>query len=155
MKEAIDIIIEKIIAKLHDLVIPANIGKVFKPHNLSPLISAMSLTNSLVKVNPNAKSEGINIGLTLSNATPQNIKESPKIRDVAILPINGNPFNVLLYRIIKGIEINKPIIWAFWLRLKQEYDPHTNKRRNKNTADFFFTFPDGKGLLGLLIRSIS
>ena len=38
MKEAIDIIIEKIIAKLHDLVIPANIGKVFKPHNLSPLI---------------------------------------------------------------------------------------------------------------------
>ena len=96
MKETMDIIIEKIIAKLHDLVIPANIGKVFKPHNLSPLISEMSLTNSLVKVNPNAKSEGINIGLTLSNATPQNIKESPKIRDVAILPINGNPFNTCL-----------------------------------------------------------
>ena len=150
-----DIIIEKIIAKLHDLVIPANIGKVFKPRSLSPLISAMSLINSLVKVNPNAKNEGINIGLTLSNATPQNIKESPKIREVTILPINGSPFNALLYKIIKGIEINMPIIWAFWLRLKQEYDPHTNKRRNKSKADFFFTFPDGKGLLGLLIRSIS
>ena len=84
---------------------PKIIGKVFNPTDLSPIISAISFTISLISVNPNANTAGYIKGLGLLNAKPADIKDNANTIATTILPIRGNFLSFMLYAIIRGKEI--------------------------------------------------
>ena len=76
--------------------IPAVIGKVLCPADLSPSISAISFTNSRTKVRPKARIMGIHIRDILLNAAPQKRKDKPKMKAIVIFPTSGMPFKNLV-----------------------------------------------------------
>ena len=134
---------------------PKIIGNVFSPTDLSPIISAISFTSSLIRVNPNANAAGNIKGLTLLNTKPAYIKDNANTIATTILPIRGNFLSFMLYPIIRGKEIPIETNCEFIFNWSAINVPRKNAKIEIIRAWVLKTRPELIALSGRLILSIS
>ncbi len=120
---------------------PKIIGRVFKLFFLSPSISAISLINSLNKVNPNDKAAGITIGMIFPCENPKNMKDIPITIETTIFPIRGAPFSFKLQTIINGMAIPTDSIVAFNGNNNDTKEPKKNKIIENKRDSMLFIKP--------------